>query len=269
MKIASTAYIDTSAEIEEDVKIEPGVYIGPKVYIGKGTVIKSYTYIESNTKIGKFNQIGPFAVIGTPPQHIAYKGEETYVEIGDYNIIREFTTIHRGTAFDEGITRIGNRCMFMSYVHIAHDCKIEDFVIMANNATLGGHVRVGERVVMGGFSAVHQFCRIGAYAFVSAMSGIDKDVPPYVKVFGIPAKIQGVNLIGLRRAGFSKEEIRKISQAIGFFLDAPATIKEIIGELKDIFGDDPVVERLIKFLEKPSKQGIMRRKPFEGEEHFS
>ena len=268
-KIFSNAYIDPSAQIEEDVEIGPGVYIGPNVYIGKGTIIKANSYIEKNTKIGRNNQIGPFAVIGTSPQHLGYKGEETSVEIGDNNIIREFVTIHRGTTFDDGITRIGNNCLLMSYVHVAHDCKIGDYVIMSNNATLGGHVRVEEKVVMGGFSAVHQFCKIGAYAFVSAMSGVDKDVPPYVKVFGIPAKIQGINLVGLRRSGFTKEEIRKISQAIGFFLDAPSTIKEIIVELRDIFGEDPVVKRLIEFLENPSKQGIMRRKPFEGEEAFS
>jgi UDP-N-acetylglucosamine acyltransferase len=267
-KIASNAFIHPSAELEEDVEIGPGVYIGPNVFVGKGTVIKPHTYIECNTRIGRYNQIGPFAVIGTPPQHIGYKGEKTYVEIGDHNIIREFVTIHRGTVFDDGITRIGNNCLLMSYVHVAHDCKVGDNVIMSNNATLGGHVRVEEKVVMGGFSAVHQFCRIGAYAFVSAMSGVDKDVPPYVKVFGIPSKIQGINLVGLRRAGFAKEDIRKISQAIGVFLDAPSTIKEIIVELKEIFGDDPVVGRLIRFLENPSKQGIMRRKPFEGEEAF-
>jgi UDP-N-acetylglucosamine acyltransferase len=267
-KIDSTAYIDPSAQIDEEVEIGPGVYIGPKVSIGKGTIIKANTYIESNTKIGEYNQIGPFVVIGTAPQHLGYKGEETFVEIGNYNVIREFVTIHRGTSFDDGVTRIGNNCLLMCYVHIAHDCKVGNNVIMANNATLGGHVRVGDRVVMGGFSAVHQFCRIGAYAFVSAMTGVDKDVPPYVKVFGIPAKIQGVNLVGLRRAGFTKEEIRKISQAIGFFLDAPATIKEVIQELKEIFKDEPVVEELIKFLENPSRQGIMRRKPFEGEEAF-
>ncbi len=267
-KISPTAFIDPSAEIEDEVEIGPGVYIGPKVYIGKGTVIKANSYIEKNTKIGKYNQIGPFAVIGTAPQHLGYKGEETSVEIGDHNLIREFVTIHRGTAFDDGITRIGNNCLLMCYVHIAHDCKVGNEVIMSNNATLGGHVRVEDRVVMGGFAAVHQFCRIGTLAFVSAMSGVDKDVPPYVKVFGIPAKIQGINLVGLRRAGFTKEEIRKISQAVAFFLDAPSTIKEIIVELKEIFGNDPVVGRLIKFLENPSRQGIMRRKPFEGEEAF-
>jgi UDP-N-acetylglucosamine acyltransferase len=156
----------------------------------------------------------------------------------------------------------------MAYVHIAHDCKVGDHVVMANAATLGGHVRVGDRVVMGGFSAVHQFCRIGAYAFVSAMTGIDKDVPPYVKVFGVPGKIQGINLVGLRRAGFTKEDIRKISQAVGFFLDAPVTIKEVVQELREIFNEDPVVNELVKFLENPSRQGIMRRKPFEGEEAF-
>ncbi len=267
-KIAPSAIVDSSAEIAEDVEIGPGVYIGPKVYIESGTVIKAGTYIESHTKIGKNNVIGPFAVIGTPPQHLAYKGEETWVEIGDNNTIREFVTIHRGTTLDHGVTRIGNECFLMSYVHIAHDCELEDGIIMANNATLGGHVRVGKKVVMGGFSVVHQFCRIGSYVFVSGMSGVDKDIPPYVKVFGIPAKIQGINLVGLRRAGFSKEEIRKISQAIGFFLDAPATIKEVIHELESIFEGEPVVKELVEFLKNPSKQGIMRRKPFEGEESF-
>ncbi|MBZ4682523.1 acyl-ACP--UDP-N-acetylglucosamine O-acyltransferase [Thermodesulfobacterium sp.] len=267
-KIHPTAYVDPSSEIEEGVEIGPNVYIGPKVFIGKGTIIKPYSYIEKNTKIGENNIIGPSAVIGTDPQHLGYKGEETFVEIGNGNIIREFVTIHRGTPYDDGITRIGNHCLLMAYVHIAHDCKVGDHVVMANAATLGGHVRVGDRVVIGGFSAVHQFCRIGAYAFVSAMTGIDKDVPPYVKVFGVLGKIQGINLVGLRRAGFTKEDIRKISQAVGFFLDAPATIKEVVQELREIFNEDPVVNELVKFLENPSRQGIMRRKPFEGEEAF-
>jgi len=264
--IHPTAFVDKQAELDEDVVVSAFAYIGPKVYIGKGTIIKPHAYIEENAKIGKNNIIGPYTVIGTPPQHLEYKGEETWVEIGDGNIIREFATIHRGTVKDQGLTRIGNNCMLMSYVHIAHDCFVEDNVIMANGATLGGHVRVGKRVVMGGFSAVHQFCRIGAYAFIGAMSGVDKDVPPFVKVFGIPAKIQGLNLVGLRRAGFTKEDIRKLSQALGIFLDGPATLKEVIVELKDVFGDDPLIAELITFLENPSRQGIMRRKPFEGEE---
>lgn len=265
-KIHPTAIVDPKAEIAEDVEIGPNVYIGPKVYIGRGCLIKAHTYIESHTRIGEYNQIGPYSVIGTPPQHLAYKGEETWVEIGNYNIIREFATIHRGTSQDKGITKIGNHCLLMSYTHIAHDCEVGDYVIMSNNATLGGHVKVGNRVVMGGFSAVHQFCRIGTLAFIAGMSGVDKDVPPYVKVFGIPAKIQGLNLIGLRRAGLSREEIRRISQALGIFLDGPATLKEVIQELRDIFGEDPLIAELISFLENPSRQGIMRRKPFEGEE---
>lgn len=265
-KIHPSAYVDKSAELEEGVEIGPNVYIGPKVYLGKGTIVKANSYIESHTKIGKNNQIGPFTVIGTPPQHLAYKGEETFVEIGDNNIIREFVTIHRGTSKDRGITKIGHNCMFMSYVHIAHDCQVGNFVIMSNNATLGGHVKVDDFVVFGGFAAVHQFCRIGSYAFIGGLSGVDKDVPPYVKVFGIPAKIQGLNLVGLRRAGMGKEEIRKISQALGIFLDGPSTLREVIQELKDIFGADTLVMKLVEFLENPSKQGIMRRKPFEGED---
>ncbi len=264
----TNTYIHKDAHIEEGVKISPGVYIGPGVKIKKGTILKPYTYIECNTIIGENNEIGPFTVIGTAPQHIGYKGEETFVEIGNNNIIREFVTIHRGTKFDDGITRIGNNCLLMSYVHIAHDCKLGDRVIMANNATLGGHVRVGNYVVMGGFSAIHQFCKIGDYAFISAMTGVNKDVPPYVKVFGIPAKIQGINIVGLKRAGFSKEEIRKISQAISFFMNAPGTLKEIIQELKEIFKGEEKVEVIINFLENPSKQGLLRKKPGEGEEPF-
>ena len=267
-KIHPTAIIHPSAEIEEGVEIGPYTFIGPKVYIGRETKIGSHVVIEKNTRIGKRNLINHHAVIGTDPQHVAFKGEESWVEIGDENVIREFVTIHRGTAIDRCLTRIGNRCLLMAYVHIAHDCMLQDEIIMANNATLGGHVQVGSKVVFGGFSAVHQFCRIGPYAFVSAMSGVDKDVPPFVKVFGIPAKIQGVNLVGLRRAGFDKKSIRNISQALGIFLGGPAKIRETIEELRDAFPGDPHVQAFIEFISQPSRQGVMRRKPFEGEEAF-
>ncbi len=267
-KIHPTALVDPSAEIEEEVEIGPYAVIGPRVFIGRGTRIGAHVVIERNTRIGERNVIHHHAIIGTDPQHLAYKGEESWVEIGNENIIREFVTIHRGTALDEGVTRVGHRCLLMAYVHIAHDCSLGNEVIMANGATLGGHVRVGHRVVFGGLSAAHQFCRIGSYAFVSAMSGVDKDVPPFVKVFGIPAKIQGLNLVGLRRAGFSKDTIRRLSQALGIFLDGPGRISEVLEELRDAFPGDPQVEEFIRFLENPSRQGIMRRKPFEGEEAF-
>ncbi len=267
-RIHPTAIVDPSAELEEDVEIGPYSVIGPQVFIGQGTRIGAHVIIEKNTRIGRRNFIHHHAIIGADAQHLAYKGEESWVEIGDDNIIREFVTIHRGTALDESLTKIGNRCLLMAYVHIAHDCFLGDEVIMANGATLGGHVRVGNRVVFGGLSAVHQYCRIGSYAFISGMSGVDKDVPPFVKVFGIPAKIQGVNLVGLRRAGFDKESIRRISQALGIFLDGPATIRETIEELRDAFPEDPHVGEFIRFIETRSRQGIMRRKPFEGEEPF-
>ncbi|MBX6423928.1 acyl-ACP--UDP-N-acetylglucosamine O-acyltransferase [Thermosulfurimonas sp. F29] len=267
-RIHPTAVIDPSAEIEDGVEIGPYAIIGPRVFVGEGTRIGAHVVIERDTRIGKGNLINHHAVIGADPQHLAYRGEESRVEIGDENIIREFVTIHRGTALDQRLTRIGNRCLLMAYVHIAHDCFLGDEVIMANGATLGGHVRVGDRVVFGGLSAVHQFCRIGSYAFVSAMSGVDKDVPPFVKVFGVPAKIQGLNLVGLRRAGFDRDSIRRISQALGIFLDGPARLSETIEELRDAFPGDPHVGEFIRFIENPSRQGIMRRKPFEGEEAF-
>ena len=265
IKIHPTAIVDPKAELEEGVEIGPYSVIGPGVKIGAETKIGPHVVIERDTIIGRRNKIFQFVAIGAEAQHLAYKGEPTRVEIGDENVIREFVTIHRGTALDQSVTRIGHRCFLMAYVHIAHDCQIGDQVIMASGAALAGHVRVGKGVFFGGQVGVHQFCRIGDYAFIGALSGIDKDVPPYVKVFGIPAGIYDLNLIGLRRAGFKTETIKALRQALKIFLSSPGTLTEIAAEIESRLGPSPEVQNFVAFIRNPSKQGVMKKRVQKGE----
>jgi len=257
-KIHPTAFIDKSAEIDEDVEIGQGVYIGPKVYIGKGTIIKANTYIECNTKIGKNNIIGPFVVIGTPPQHIAYKGEETWVEIGDNNIIREFVTIHRGTLIEKGITKIGNKCFLMSYVHIAHDCNIGDHNIFANNVGVAGHVNVGDHVIVGGNAGIHQFCRIDSYSMIGGAALILKDVPAYEMASGNPARAFGMNIEGMRRKGWSRNTIQGLREAYKLIYKSGLTTEQAIEKIRnEILESTPEAQLFIDSLEK-STRGIVR-----------
>ena len=260
IKIHPTAIIDHRAEIEDGVEIGPYTIIGPGVKIGAETKIGPHVVIERDTLIGRRNRIFAFVVIGTEAQHLAYKGEPSRVEIGDENIIREFVTIHRGTAIDEFITRVGSRCMVMAYVHIAHDCQIGDGVIIASGASLAGHVRIGKGVFLGGLTGVHQFCRIGEYAFVGAFSGVGKDVPPYVKVFGIPAGIYDLNLIGLRRAGFGSEVIKALRKALKIYLASSGILSEIIKEIEDQVDLFPEVQKFVEFIRKPSRQGLIKKR---------
>ena len=263
MNIHPTAIIHPTAELEEGVEIGPYVIVGPRVKIGASTVIGPHTVIEEGTVIGRKNKIGPFVTLGSPPQHLAYQGEDTRLEIGDENIIREYVSIHRGTTLEEGVTRIGHRCYLMAYVHVAHDCVLQDEVIMTNNASLAGHVKVGRGVVFGGFALVHQFCRVGDYAFVSAMSGFSKDVPPYVRVFGIPAKITGLNLVGLRRRGIERENLKALQRALKIYLSY-GTLAEAIEKIREEVPLLPEVENFLSFLASPSKRGLMRQSGEEG-----
>ncbi len=260
IKIHPTAIVDPGAEIEDGVEIGPYTIIGPGVKIGKETKIGPHVVIERDTFIGRRNKIFAFVAIGAEAQHLAYKGEPSRVEIGDENIIREFVTIHRGTAIDECVTRVGNRCMLMAYVHIAHDCQIGDQVIMASYASLAGHVRVGNGVFFGGRVGVHQFCRIGDYAFIGAFSGVNKDIPPYVKVFGAPAGIYDLNLIGLRRAGFDSEAIKALRKALKIYLSSPNILSEIIKEIETQVELFPEVQKFLEFIRSPSRQGLIKKR---------
>lgn len=209
-KIHPTAIIDASAQIDGSVEVGPFTVIGPKVKIGEGTVIKSHVVIEGNTTIGKNNTIYPFATIGLAPQDLKFRGEESRLIIGNNNTIREHVTIHLGTQDGTMETKIGNNCLFMVGVHIAHDCTVGDFAILANNATIAGHVTLGNHVVIGGLSALHQFVRVGDGAMIGGMSGVESDVIPYGMVMGERASLAGLNLVGMKRRNLAREDINAI-----------------------------------------------------------
>src|SRR5210317_2376054 len=197
--IHKTALIDSNAKISKDVSIGAYSIIGPNVEIGEGTIIQSHVNITGNTVIGAFNKIYPFASIGNDPQDLKFEGEITKLEIGNNNKIREYVTINPGTIGGGGLTKIGNNCLFMVSSHIAHDCLVEDNVILANNVPLGGHAEIESNVIIGGNSAVQQFTRVGRSAMIGGMCGVVRDVIPYGIAHGNRSVLQGLNLIGLRR----------------------------------------------------------------------
>ena len=259
--IDDRAVIDPAAEIDPTAEIGPFAVIGAGVRIGAGTTVGPHSVLEGNTTIGKNNRIGAFVTIGAPPQDIGYRGEDTRVEIGDDNIIREYVSIHRATTKENRLTRIGDRNMLMAYVHVAHDCVLADDIIMANGATLGGHVRVGERVTMGGLVAVHQFTRIGSHAYIGGMSGISKDVPPYVIVSGVRnrMRVTGINRIGLKRCGFATDTIRDLSDAFVLIFKTPdLLLKDALDRVEAEFSHSPEVMRMVEFFRAPSRSGVVR-----------
>ncbi len=211
--IHDTAIIDPNAKISSDVKIGPYCVIGPNVEIGKKSIIQSHVSILGNTKIGENNNIYPFASIGNDPQDLKFKGEQTKLEIGDNNKIREYVTINKGTDGGGGLTKIGNNCLFMVSSHIAHDCLVEDNVILANNVPLGGHAHIESNVIIGGNSAVQQFTRVGKFAMIGGMCGVVRDVIPYGIAHGNRSILQGLNLIGLRRRNINNKDILTLSEA--------------------------------------------------------
>jgi UDP-N-acetylglucosamine acyltransferase len=247
--IHPSALIDSSAEIAESVSIGPFSVIGPDVVIGKGTSVASHVVIKSATRIGEDNRILQFASIGEDPQDKKYSGEKTWLEIGDRNVIREYVTLNRGTSQDAVSTRIGSDNLFMAYTHVAHDCQIGNNVIMANAASLGGHVHIDDWAILGGFSIVHQFCRIGAHCFTGMGSVIAKDVPPYVMIGGHPAKPHGINKEGLKRRGFTAEQIREIVSAYKLLYMSGLSLEEARKQLAEIAVKQSAIRILSDFID--------------------
>ncbi len=251
--IHPAALVDPGAELDPDVEVGPFAVIGAGVEIGAGTRIGPHAVIKGPTRIGRDNHIFQFASVGEDPQDKKYGGEVTRLEIGDRNQIREFTTLNRGTLQDQGVTRIGNDNLLMAYVHVAHDCRIGDQVIMANAASLGGHVEIQDHAILGGFTIVHQFCRIGAHAFCAMGSVLSKDVPPYVTVGGHPAEPRGINVEGLRRHGFSDATIQSIKRAYRTLYLGNLKLAEALTELRGIAEQTPEVGRLANFIADSSR----------------
>lgn len=255
--IHPTAIIDPSARIAANVSIGPYSVIGADVEIGEGTWVGPHVVINGPTVIGKHNKIFQFASVGEECQDLKYKGEPTRLIIGDHNIIREFTTLQRGTIQDAEETRIGSHCLFMAYSHVAHDCILGDHVILANSAQVAGHCIIGHYAILGGNSGVHQFCQIGEHAFVGAGSTVLKDIPAYVTVQGYPAAPHGMNFEGLKRRGFSKDALKVLRQAYKVVYREGKTVKEAIAELQAI---NPVLPELNVFIDsiQNSRRGITR-----------
>lgn len=255
--IDARAVVDPSARIDEGVYIGPYAVIGPDVTIGRGCRIEAHAVIKGPTTIGIDNHIFQFASIGDDPQDKKYKGERTELVIGDRNTIREYTTINRGTVQDRGITTVGNDNWIMAYCHIAHDCVVGDNTIFANNASIAGHVHVGDYAILGGFTAVHQFCRIGAHSLSSMFSYVTKDIPAYVMVSGRPAEPRGVNAEGLKRRGFTAEQIRNIREAYRVVYRQSLKLEEAIAQLASLVDSQPEIRPFLDSLRDGSR-GLAR-----------
>lgn len=257
MNIHPTAIIDPKARLGTNVVVGPYSIIGPDVEIGDGCWIGPHVVITGHTSIGCANKIFQFSSLGDMPQDKKYADEPTRLEIGDSNVIRECCTINRGTAQDQGVTRIGNSNWIMAYVHVAHDCIVGNDTILANNVALAGHVHVGDYAILGGFTLVHQFCAIGTHAFTAMGSGIGKDVPPFMMVSGNPAQPHGLNTEGLKRRGFDKDRLGALRQAYKTLYRSGLTLEQARQELAALAADAGDVAELLRFLETQTR-GIVR-----------
>ncbi|HEY4716226.1 MAG TPA: acyl-ACP--UDP-N-acetylglucosamine O-acyltransferase [bacterium] len=259
--VHSTAVVHPKAEIGEGVVIGPYAVIGPEVTILNGTLIGSHAVIDGVVRIGKNNRISPFVSIGQPPQDIKYANEQTEVLIGDNNIIREYATIHRATTKADMKTEIGSNNFIMAYSHIAHDCKIGNNVVMANNASLAGHVIINDYAILGGLVGLHQFVRVGESAFLGAGTLSSLDIPPYTLVAGKGtgnrAKLFGLNVVGLRRRGFSKDTIEKIKKAYRILFQSSFLMKTAIEKVRSELSECMQIEPILRFIET-TKRGICR-----------
>jgi UDP-N-acetylglucosamine acyltransferase len=256
-KIHRTAIVDPKAKIDANVEIGPFCVIKKGVRIRKGTRLQSHIIVEGITDIGENCMIYPFSSIGFPPQDVKYEGEKTKLVIGNSNIIREYTTIHRASVGGDGVTSIADNNFLMAYVHIAHDCKIGSNVTMANAATLAGHVVIEDHALIGGLVAIHQFTRIGRHTMVGGFSGIGQDIPPYMVASGARAKLFGPNAIGLKRHGFSTSSINVIKKAYKILFREKRTLKDALKKIRNDLPATDEIKHLVEFIEQ-NKRGICR-----------
>ncbi len=254
--IHPTAIISPSATIGEGVTVGPYCVVGDNVVLGDGVTLISHVSVDGRTRIGARTQLYPFSSIGHQPQDLKYEGEASTVTIGEDCVLREYVTINPGTSGGGMETRVGRNCLLMVGVHIAHDCRVGDHVVMANQASLAGHCVVDDYVRFGGMCGVHQFVRIGAHAFVGAMSFIENDVIPYGSVLGNRAYLGGLNLVGLKRRKFDRESIHALRAAYRMIFSNEGTLRERIEDAAEIFKGEKLVEDVISFIRKPSDRSL-------------
>ena len=256
INVHPTAIIENGAILGSDVTVGPYCSIGPEVSLGDGVVLHSHVVVAGRTSVGSGTEVYPFASIGHNPQDLKYAGESSALEIGSDNVIREHVTMNPGTEGGGMLTRIGDGCLFMMASHVAHDCQICDHVILVNNATLGGHVEIGEWAIIGGLSAVHQFVRIGRHAMVGGMSGVENDVIPYGSVVGNRAHLSGLNLVGLRRRGFSRGDIHDLRRAYRLIFAPEGTLQERLADVSELFSSVEPVMEIVEFTGADSSRSI-------------
>ena len=256
-RIHPSAVVDPAAELADDVEVGPCAVVGPHVRAGAGTSIAAHAVVTGRTRLGSRNRVFQFASIGEIPQDRKYGGEPTTTTIGDDNVFREYVTVHAGTVQDRGDTQIGNGNLLLAYSHIAHDCVIGNFTTFSNSAQIAGHVHVDDWAVLGAFSGVHQFARIGAHAMCAAFSVIPQDVPPFIMAHGYPVRPRGINAEGLRRRGFSNEDIMRLRRAYKTLYRDGLSLEDARRELERAARDAPVLAPLVAFLAVPGR-GIVR-----------
>lgn len=253
-RIHPTVLVDPTAEIADDVEIGPFTIVGPQVRLSRGCRIASRVTLERNVRLAQAVQVGSGSILGGPPQDLKYAGEETWVEVGERSIIREYTTINRGTSAS-GLTAIGRDCFLMTYVHLAHDCHLGDGVIIANGTQLAGHVTIEDRAILSGLVAVHQFVKIGAHAFVGGATRVNQDVPPYVKAVGNPVELYGLNSIGLTRHGMPPETIAALKRAYRLFFNSDLNLGQALERARAELPDLPEVAHFMAFV-ATSQRGV-------------
>lgn len=256
-KIHETALVDRRAALDRDVEVGAYSIVGPKVKIGKGTRIRSHVVVEGNTTMGEGNVIFQFATVGSTPQDLKYRGEESRLIIGSHNTVREFASLNPGTSGGGMVTRIGDHNLLMMHCHIAHDCILGSYNIIANGATLGGHVMTEDYVILGGLVGVHQFVRVGTGAIVGAGSMVSKDIPPYCNATGDRARLRGLNLEGLKRRGYKKEQVDALKKAYRIIFQSGLRTKQALAKVRKEMSDFPEVERMARFIEN-SQRGVCR-----------
>jgi UDP-N-acetylglucosamine acyltransferase len=258
--IHPTAIVAPGAMLGEDVVVGPYCIVGENVALGAGVTLRSHAVVDGQTTIGAGTRVFPFASIGLEPQDLKYRGEKSALVIGCNNTIREYVTMNPGTEGGGMVTRIGDSCLFMVGAHIAHDCQIADHVIMANNATLAGHVVVEDYAVLGGLCAVHQYVRIGKHAMIGGMSGVERDVIPYGQAMGDRARLCGLNIIGMQRRGFSREDIQGLRNAYQFLFSSDGTLSDRVNETAERFSGIGPVDDIIDFIRADSSRAICQPK---------
>lgn len=258
--VHSSAIIARGAEIGRGVSIGPYCTVGPDAILEDGVRLVSHVVVDGHTRIGRDVVLYPFCTVGLAPQDLKYRGEPTRCEIGERTQIREHCTIHRGTLTGAGVTRVGSDCMLMGVVHVAHDCQIGDQVIIANNVVMGGHVSIADHAVIGGASALHQFVRIGRAAMVGGASGVEGDVVPFGSVLGNRARLEGLNVIGLKRRGFDRSEIHRVRMAFRALFASEGVFATRMEQVRSEYAHHPVVAEILAFVDAPSRRGLIRAK---------